>query len=214
MKTPAFDRVAREEFLFSHAYTPSAKCAPARASIITGRNPWQLKEAANHICYFPLEFKSWGEALAEHGWTVGYTMKGWAPGVALAADGKPRLLTGVAFNQHKLTPPTTEISNDDYAANFASFLDQTAAGKPWCCWARSRSSRIARTLRLGRGQRREKLTTSTASPAAGPTTTSSATTSSTTPSRPNRFDRHLGKSAGGTGKARAPRQYPRGGDQR
>ena len=58
VKTPAFDRVAREGLLFQRAYTPNAKCAPSRACILTGRNPWQLKEAANHICYFPPEFKT------------------------------------------------------------------------------------------------------------------------------------------------------------
>src|SRR3954453_944209 len=57
VKTPAFDRVAREGLLLTHVYTPTAKCAPSRASILTGRNPWQLKEAANHLCYFPAEFK-------------------------------------------------------------------------------------------------------------------------------------------------------------
>src|SRR4051812_42331340 len=50
VKTPAFDRVAKEGLLFNHAYTPCAKCAPSRACLLTGRNPWQLKEAANHIC--------------------------------------------------------------------------------------------------------------------------------------------------------------------
>ena len=82
VKTPSFDRVAREGLLFRRAYTPNAKCAPSRACILTGRNSWQLKEAANHICYFPPEFKGWGEVLAEHGWKVGYTMKGWGPGSA------------------------------------------------------------------------------------------------------------------------------------
>ena len=60
VKTPNFDRVAKEGLLFNHAYTPNAKCAPSRACILTGRNSWQLKEAANHICYFPPEFKGWG----------------------------------------------------------------------------------------------------------------------------------------------------------
>lgn len=134
VKTPAFDRVAREGVLFTRAYTPSAKCAPSRACMLTGRNPWQLKEAANHVCYFPQEFKSWGEALTEHGWFVGYTQKGWGPGVAVDAQGAPRLLTGIAFNQHKAPPPTKDISSNDYAANFASFLDAAPAGKPWCFW--------------------------------------------------------------------------------
>ena len=31
VRTPAFDRVAREGLLFTRAYTPTAKCAPSRA---------------------------------------------------------------------------------------------------------------------------------------------------------------------------------------
>ena len=48
IKTPAFDRVAESGLLFTRAYTPNAKCSPSRASILTGRNPWQLKAAARH----------------------------------------------------------------------------------------------------------------------------------------------------------------------
>ena len=134
VRTPAFDRVAKDGLLFHRAYTPNAKCAPSRACLLTGRNSWQLKEAANHICYFPVEFKGWAEALSEHGWFVGHTQKGWGPGVAKDAAGKPRLMTGVAFNQRKATPPTPEISANDYAGNFGAFLDAAPASKPWCFW--------------------------------------------------------------------------------
>ena len=37
VKTPAFDRVAKEGLLFTNAYTPVAKCAPSRAIVLTGR---------------------------------------------------------------------------------------------------------------------------------------------------------------------------------
>jgi arylsulfatase A-like enzyme len=134
VKTPAFDRIAREGLVFDRAYTPNAKCAPSRACLLTGRNSWQLKEAANHICYFPSEFKGWGEVLAEKGWNVGYTQKGWGPGSAADADGKARLMTGQAFNQKRATPPTPEISEIDYAANFTAFLDQAKGDNPWCFW--------------------------------------------------------------------------------
>lgn len=134
VKTPAFDRVARDGVLFRRAYTPNAKCAPSRACILTGRNSWQLKEAANHICYFPSEFKGWAEVLAEQGWHVGYTTKGWGPGVALDAAGKPRQMTGKPFNAKKATPPTSGIGNSDYAANFDDFLSAAPAGQPWCFW--------------------------------------------------------------------------------
>ena len=134
VKTPAFDRVAREGVLFTHAYTPTAKCAPSRAAILTGRNPWQLKAAANHWCYFPAEFKTYAEALEENGFFVGRTMKGWAPGVAKDADGKLRQMAGRPFNARKLIPPAKGISNIDYAANFEDFLDASPKDRPWCFW--------------------------------------------------------------------------------
>ncbi len=134
VRTPAFDRVAQDGLLFTRVYTPNAKCAPSRACILTGRNSWQLKEAANHICYFPPEFKGWGEALAEHGWFVGYTTKGWGPGVAKGADGRNRAMTGRAFNERKARPEASGIGPADYAANFQDFLDAAPAGKPWCFW--------------------------------------------------------------------------------
>ena len=123
VKTPAFDRVARDGVLFTHAFTPNAKCAPSRAIILTGRNSWQLEEAANHIPYFPAKFKTWAEALRDNGYFTGLTAKGWAPGVANDANGKPREMAGKPFNQRKLKPLTTGIENNDYAANFEDFLN-------------------------------------------------------------------------------------------
>ena len=134
VKTPAFDRVAREGVLFTNAYTPNAKCAPSRASILTGRNSWQLKEAANHMPFFPLEFKTYVEALAEAGYFVGKTAKGWAPGVALDAEGNPRALTGAAFDKKESPPPASGISKTDYAANFNDFLSAKPDGAAWAFW--------------------------------------------------------------------------------
>ena len=58
VQTPNFDRVAKEGILFTHAYTPDAKCAPSRSCILTGRNPWQLEAAGNHDPFFPPSSKS------------------------------------------------------------------------------------------------------------------------------------------------------------
>ena len=38
VKTPNFDRVAREGVLFKNTFTSNPKCSPCRASILTGRN--------------------------------------------------------------------------------------------------------------------------------------------------------------------------------
>jgi arylsulfatase A-like enzyme len=132
--TPGFDRVARQGLLFTHAYTPNAKCAPSRASILTGRNSWQLEEAANHWCFFPAKFKVYTETLAENGYQIGMTGKGWAPGIAKDADGKTRQLAGTPFQKRTTRPPAGGISNRDYAANFQDFLDSVDRDQPWCFW--------------------------------------------------------------------------------
>ena len=50
VSTPVFDSVAARGVLFENCYTPNAKSAPSRASLLTGRYSWQLGEAGNHIC--------------------------------------------------------------------------------------------------------------------------------------------------------------------
>lgn len=134
IQTPAIDRLAREGLRFDNAYTPNAKCAPSRASILTGRNPWQLKEAGNHGGTFPLEFRTFPEALEQDGYHVGITGKGWGPGIALDAAGNPRPLTGVAFDKRKAPAPTTKINANDYAANFNDFLAAAPKEEPWFFW--------------------------------------------------------------------------------
>lgn len=134
VKTPGFDRVAKNGILFTRAYTPNAKCAPSRAAILTGRNSWQLEEAGNHNPYFPAKFTTWMEALKNNGYSTGYTGKGWAPGTANDAEGKPRELTGPNNSNLKTEPPTKEISPIDYAANFGEFLKNKSVDKPFCFW--------------------------------------------------------------------------------
>ncbi|MCF7816337.1 MAG: sulfatase [Kiritimatiellales bacterium] len=134
VKTPAFDRVAQDGILFLNAYTPNAKCAPSRACILTGRNSWQLKAAGNHMAFFPPEFTTYSEALGSNGYFVGMTAKGWAPGVAVTTAGKPRQPAGKSFNARTASPPTDDINRNDYAANFADFLDAAPTNKPWCFW--------------------------------------------------------------------------------
>ncbi|MBM3999603.1 MAG: sulfatase [Planctomycetes bacterium] len=134
VRTPAFDRVAREGILFQNAYTPNAKCAPSRACLLTGRNSWQLDAACNHICFFPERFATYVDSLRSHGYFAGATAKGWGPGVANDASGAPRAMTGSMHNARKAKPPSSGIANNDYAANFREFLDAAPTDRPWCFW--------------------------------------------------------------------------------
>jgi N-sulfoglucosamine sulfohydrolase len=134
MHTPAFDRVAKEGILFMRAYTPNAKCSPSRACILTGRNSWQLEEAANHSPHFPTKFATYAEALKANGYFTGYTAKGWGPGDPGTIKGKKRELTGTPYNQFSTTPPAAGMNKNDYAANFQDFLKHKPEGMPFCFW--------------------------------------------------------------------------------
>ncbi len=134
VRTPALDKIANKGILFTRAYTPNAKCAPSRSCILTGLNSWQLRAAANHVPFFPTMFISYVEVLDAHGYRVGFTGKGWAPGVARDSEGKLRELTGLRYSEYKLTPPTSLISATDYAKNFEAFLEEKSEGEPFFFW--------------------------------------------------------------------------------
>jgi arylsulfatase A-like enzyme len=134
VKTPHFDRVAREGVLFKNAFTSNPKCSPCRASILTGRNTWQLEEAVSHGGYFPKGYEVYPDLLEKAGYTVGLTGKGWGPGDHQTLAGRTRNPAGPDFVGKKQEVPANGIAADDYVANFEDFLKQRAADKPFCFW--------------------------------------------------------------------------------
>jgi arylsulfatase A-like enzyme len=134
VKTPNFDRIAREGVLFKNAFTSNPKCSPCRASILTGRNTWQLKEAVSHFGIFPKGFETYPDLLEKNaGYAVGLTGKGWAPG-DFTASGRTRNPAGPSFDQLKQDVPTKDISKIDYPGNFEAFLKKRDPAKPFCFW--------------------------------------------------------------------------------
>lgn len=81
VKTPVFDRMAREGVRFTRAFCPVPSCGPTRSSFVTGRAAHQLEEVANHGGRFPGKFRVFVDALATAGYHTGYMGKGWAPGL-------------------------------------------------------------------------------------------------------------------------------------
>ncbi|MDW7656627.1 MAG: sulfatase [Bacillota bacterium] len=134
VSTPHIDRVAQEGVLFENAFTSNPKCAPSRASILTGRWTWQTEEACNHYCYFPNRFSLLPDLLEQSGYFCGYTGKGWAPG-DYKQSGLRRNPAGNEYNDCTLTPPgNSRISDCDYTGNFARFLGQRPQRTPFCFW--------------------------------------------------------------------------------
>jgi N-sulfoglucosamine sulfohydrolase len=133
VKTPNFDRVAREGILFKNAFTSNPKCSPCRASILAGRNTWQLEEAVCHNGIFPAKFAVYPDLLEKAGYTIGLTGKGWGPGDFKAA-GRTRNPAGPSFDTYKMAPPASGIGRNDYAKNFETFLQQRGKDQPFCFW--------------------------------------------------------------------------------
>ena len=133
VKTPAFDRVAKEGVLFSNVFTNNPKCSPCRASILTGRNTWQLEEAMCHNGLFRAKWPVYPDLLEQAGYHVGHTGKGWGPG-DFKTGGFARNPAGPAYQKRKLKPPLQGMGATDFAGNFADFLAARKAGQPFCFW--------------------------------------------------------------------------------
>ena len=133
LSTPNFDRVAKEGVLFTHCFTSNPKCSPCRATILTGRNSWQLKEAVNHYSIFPKDFPVYPQVLEQAGYFVGMTGKGWGPG-DYKSTGWPHNPAGKEWQERKLQPPQRAIGPNDYAGNFEAFLAARPKNTPFCFW--------------------------------------------------------------------------------
>lgn len=115
VRTPVFDSVAREGFLFTHAFSAAPSCTASRAAMLTGQAPHRLEEGANLHCFLPARFAVYPDLLERAGYFVGHTGKGWGPG-SFQAGGRNRNPAGPQFK------------------SFEDFIKQKPAGKPFCFW--------------------------------------------------------------------------------
>jgi arylsulfatase A-like enzyme len=115
VKTPNFDRVAREGALFTHAFCAAPSCTPSRAAILTGQAPHRLREGGNLWGFLPSAFPVYPDLLERVGYVVGLRGKGWGPGNFQAGGWK----------RNPAGPP---------ARNFAEFLKSVPPGRPFCFW--------------------------------------------------------------------------------
>jgi uncharacterized sulfatase len=115
VRTPTFDRVAREGVLFPQAYCASPSCSPSRASILTGQMFWRLGEGANLWSTLPKKFDVYTDQLEAAGYRVGAMRKGWGPG-SVEAGGRTQNAAGPAYK------------------TFEAFLKSVPEGRPFCFW--------------------------------------------------------------------------------
>ncbi len=133
VQTPAFDRVARDGVLFSHAFTATPSCTPSRSAILTGQAIWRLEQGGLLFGTLPEKLPVFPLRLEEAGFFIGYTGKGWSPG-DFRAGGRTRDPLGPAYNDARVDSPIDGISPIDYAANFDEFLDSKPKERPFFFW--------------------------------------------------------------------------------
>ena len=133
VETPAFDRVAHEGALFTHAFSAAPSCAPSRSAVLTGQSIWRIEDAGLLMGTIPSKFDLFPLLLEDSGYEIGYTGKAWGPG-DWQAGGLTRYPTGREFAEQKYESVAPGIRNNNYAANFNDFLAQREDGKPFFFW--------------------------------------------------------------------------------
>ncbi|MGI9244898.1 MAG: sulfatase family protein [Verrucomicrobiales bacterium] len=113
VKTPNFDRVAREGILFNHAFVSTPSCTPSRLSILTGQHVWRLREGDSLGGSLREEFDVYTDMLKAAGYRVGRYGKGVWP------------------SKHTFRK---RDSFGERFASFDSFLETRQPGEPICFW--------------------------------------------------------------------------------
>jgi N-sulfoglucosamine sulfohydrolase len=150
VKTPHFDRVAREGVLFRRAFVSAPSCTPCRSALLSGQHFWRTGRGAilrgaiwdGSQPVYPL-------LLGEAGYHLGETYKVWSPGQpndAPYGNGKYAYERAGGrinqFSQHVTRMvaegrPLDEAKQELYGevrANFDAMLAAREAGQPFCYW--------------------------------------------------------------------------------
>lgn len=150
VKTPNFDRIAREGVLFKRAYVTAPSCTPCRSSILSGQYFFRTGRGA------VLQGAIWDPAIPSYplllkasGYHIGKTYKVWSPGTPADAPYGTNAFnyakSGGRFNQFsqnvtkmveqgKSVAAAKQELYDEVTGNFDQFLGDRKAGEPFCYW--------------------------------------------------------------------------------
>jgi len=115
VKTPAFNRLAREGILFNHAYISSPSCTPSRNAILTGQYHWRLGPGANLWSTLDPSTPVYPLLLEDAGYHVGHYRKSWGPGDASNWARYP-------------------VGKNYVEGGFAAFMEARTGDLPFCFW--------------------------------------------------------------------------------
>lgn len=150
IRTPNFDRVAREGVLFRRAFVSAPSCTPCRSALLSGQHFWRTGRGAILVgAVWDGSNPSYPLLLREAGYHIGETYKVWSPGTpvdapygagqyayekagtrfaAFSEDVTRRVATGQSLEAAK------QALYNEVSGNFDAFLAARPAGRPFCYW--------------------------------------------------------------------------------
>ncbi len=150
VRTPNFDRLARQGVLFRHAHVNAPSCTPCRSSLLSGQYFWRTGRGAI------LQGAVWNPAipsfpllLRDSGYTIGKSYKVWSPGTPADAPFGGQAYAfqkrGGRFNQFsenvtkmvaagKALQEAKEELYGEIRGNFQDFLAGRKPDHPFCYW--------------------------------------------------------------------------------
>jgi N-sulfoglucosamine sulfohydrolase len=150
VRTPNFDRIAREGVLFRSAFVSAPSCTPCRSALLSGQHFWRTgRGAILRGAVWDGTNPSYALMLRESGYHIGETYKVWGPGTPndapYDAPKNSYEKAGGRFNQFSenvtsLVAQGSEIEAAKEAlyaevrGNFDAFLAARKPGQPFCYW--------------------------------------------------------------------------------
>jgi len=114
VKTPTFDRLAKEGILFDRAFVSSPSCTPCRNALITGQQFYRLEEGASLWSTLDVRIPNFMFLLRDAGYEIGHWRKAWGPGNYKKGG----------YTEHPCGP----------GSDFNSFMKKRDKNKPFCFW--------------------------------------------------------------------------------
>ena len=150
VRTPHFDRLARNGVLFKHAFVTAPSCTPCRSSLLSGQYFFRTGQGAilQGAIWDPA-IPSYPLLLGDAGYHIGETYKVWSPGAPRDAPYGSGTYgfekAGRKYNQFSQNvtqmvaqgmdvEAAKQVLLEEVAGNFQAFLDANPEGKPFCYW--------------------------------------------------------------------------------
>jgi len=149
VRTPNFDRIAKEGIFFTNCIAGSPGCAPSRSAIVTGRHHWQNEQSGQHASSWLKKYVPYVDLLETNGYHTGFTGKGVGPFQyarnELDSLWRKEDAAVKAFNeiQYQIGTPSDErtasgIDKIHYYSNSRNFMKIKNKGQPFYFWYGSR----------------------------------------------------------------------------